>query len=68
MRKLIVAVFFVLASGVSLGQTEVLKPAYDFSLPREVRTQLAESAAPPEIMAQVLDRAWAEAGDTSEAG
>ena len=49
MRKLIVAVFFVLASGVSLGQTEVLKPAYDFSLPREVRIQLAESAAPPEI-------------------
>ena len=25
-------------------------------------------AQPPEIMTQVLDRAWAEAGDTSEAG
>src|SRR5215472_2519115 len=49
MRKLIVAVFFVLASGVSLGQTEALKSAYDFSLPRAERIQLAESAAPPEV-------------------
>ena len=30
-------------------QTPIPKPAYDFSLPREARIQLAESAAPPEI-------------------
>jgi hypothetical protein len=34
---------------VTLGQTDMLKPAYDFSLPREERIKLAESAAPPEI-------------------
>ena len=30
-------------------QTEAPKPKYDFSLPREERIKLAESAAPPEI-------------------
>lgn len=49
MHKLIVAAFITLASGVTVGQTEGLKPAYDFSLPRDARIQLAESAAPPEI-------------------
>jgi hypothetical protein len=39
----------VSASLVSLAQTEPPKPAYDFSLPREERIKLAESAAPPEI-------------------
>ena len=33
----------------ALGQTDMPKPAYDFSLPREERIKLAESAAPPEI-------------------
>jgi hypothetical protein len=32
-----------------LAQTDMPKPAYDFSLPREERIKLAESAAPPEI-------------------
>jgi hypothetical protein len=31
------------------AQTEMPKPAYDFSLPREERIKLAESAAPAEI-------------------
>jgi hypothetical protein len=46
----------ILSIGVVLGaslagfaQTEMPKPAYDFSLPREDRIKLAESAAPPEI-------------------
>ena len=42
----------VLALGISLtalAQTDNAKPAYDFSLPREERIKLAESAAPPEI-------------------
>jgi hypothetical protein len=33
----------------ALTQTDMPKPAYDFSLPREERIHLAESAAPPEI-------------------
>ena len=49
MRKLIAAALFVLANRITLGQTEGPKPAYDFSLSREARIQLAESAAPPEI-------------------
>lgn len=47
---------WILSIGVLLGinlaafaQTEMPKPAYDFSLPREERIRLAESAAPPEI-------------------
>jgi hypothetical protein len=32
-----------------LDQTDMPKPAYDFSLPREERIKLAESAAPAEI-------------------
>jgi hypothetical protein len=31
------------------AQTEALKAKYDFSLPREEKIKLAESAAPPEI-------------------
>ena len=34
-----------------LAQTDVPKPVYDFSLPREQKIKLAESAAPPEISA-----------------
>jgi hypothetical protein len=46
----------ILLAGALLGpnlvisaQTDMPKPAYDFSLPREDRIKLAESAAPPEI-------------------
>ncbi|HZQ69671.1 MAG TPA: hypothetical protein VFA68_14200 [Terriglobales bacterium] len=34
---------------LSWAQSEMPKPAYDLSLPREDRIKLAESAAPPEI-------------------
>ena len=34
---------------VAFGQSDMPKPAYDFSAPREDRLRLAESAAPPEI-------------------
>jgi hypothetical protein len=34
---------------INFGQADMPKPAYDFSLPREDRIKLAESAAPPEI-------------------
>jgi len=34
---------------IAFAQTEVPKPSYDFSLPREEKIKLAESAAPPEI-------------------
>ena len=37
------------ASLAAFGQTEMPKPAYDLSLPREEKIKLAESAAPPEI-------------------
>jgi hypothetical protein len=37
------------ANVAAFAQTEMPKPAYDFSLPREERIKLAESAAPPEI-------------------
>jgi len=34
---------------IGIAQSDPPKPAYDFSLPREERIKLAESAAPPEI-------------------
>jgi hypothetical protein len=37
------------ASLTTSAQTEMPKPAYDLSLPREEKIKLAESAAPPEI-------------------
>ena len=46
MRKLSLWLF-LLASAAA--QTAELKPAYDFSLPREERIKLAESAAPAEV-------------------
>ena len=39
----------LVASLTAGAQTEMPKPAYDFSLPREEKIKLAESAAPPEI-------------------
>ena len=47
MSRVMLTVLFL---GTSLlAQTSALKPAYDFSLPREERIRLAESAAPQEI-------------------
>jgi hypothetical protein len=51
MRRMFSALFLLCGSAVGLAQTDNLKPAYDFSLPREERIKLAESAAPPEISA-----------------
>jgi hypothetical protein len=46
----ILAVSLLLAANlVVFAQTDMPKPAYDFSLPREEKIKLAESAAPPEI-------------------
>jgi hypothetical protein len=53
--------FCLLACLSAVAQTDDLKPKYDFSLPREEKIKLAESAAPPEITGKatlyVLDRA-----------
>ena len=51
MHKLIIVMAFG-CSTVAAAQTEATKPAYDFSLSREARIALAESAAPPEISGQ----------------
>jgi hypothetical protein len=52
--------FCLLACLPAITQTNGLKPKYDFSLPREEKIKLAESAAPPEISGKatvyVLDR------------
>ena len=57
--KLLLALFFA-QSLILPAQTEAPKPAYDFSLPREERIKLAESAAPPQISSKatvyVLER------------
>jgi len=49
MRTLILAGLLLTANFPALAQTEKPKAAYDFSLSREERIKLAESAAPPEI-------------------
>lgn len=49
MRVMISATLLLASSVVALAQTNSPKPAYDFSLPREERIKLAESAAPPEV-------------------
>src|SRR5271155_689557 len=43
------AFLFFASYFVAFDQAPVPKPAYDFSLPREARIALAESAAPPEV-------------------
>jgi hypothetical protein len=48
MRTLVLAGLSLAINAVALAQDKP-KPAYDFSLPREERIKLAESAAPPEI-------------------
>ena len=49
MRKMLLAGLLLGTNLSALAQTDMPKPAYDFSLPREERIKLAESAAPPEI-------------------
>jgi len=60
MRKMQLAVLLLGISTSAHAQANSPKPAYDFSLPREERIQLAESAAPPEISSKatvyVLER------------
>ena len=49
MRRLIMAGLLVCGVQAVYAQSEMPKPTYDFSLPREERIKLTESAAPPEI-------------------
>ena len=49
MIRFSLAVLLLGSCSLVLAQSNNLKPAYDFSLPREERIKLAESAAPPEI-------------------
>lgn len=60
MRILCLLVSLLGTNFVTAAQTETLKPTYDFSLSREAKIKLAESAAPPEISGQatiyILDR------------
>lgn len=48
-RALLVPLLFSLSNLLALSQTKTLKPTYDFSLPRQEKIKLAESAAPPEL-------------------
>ncbi len=49
MRRMLLAILLLGSSTIVHAQTNGPKPAYDFSLPREEKIKLAESAAPPEI-------------------
>lgn len=49
MRKSAIFAFFVLQAASVFAQGDKPKPMYDFSLSREEKIKLAESAAPPEI-------------------
>lgn len=49
MRKVILAGLLFGSNMAAFGQAERPKPTYDFSLSREDKIKLAESAAPPEI-------------------
>lgn len=52
MHTILTVSLLLAANLVVFAQTDMPKPAYDFSLPREERIKLAESAAPPEISGQ----------------
>jgi hypothetical protein len=43
------SISLLLVSAAAFAQSDMPKPAYDFSLPREDRIKLAESAAPGEV-------------------
>src|SRR3989304_3004851 len=49
MRIALLAILGLGSSEVTVGQAEKPRPVFDFSLPREERINLAESAAPPAI-------------------
>ena len=49
MRTILLQSLLLATPLLAIAQTDTLKPAYDFSLPREDKIQLAESAAPPEV-------------------
>jgi hypothetical protein len=49
MRRVLSHAVLPLVSLVMLAQSEKPKPSYDFSLRREEKIKLAESAAPPEV-------------------
>jgi hypothetical protein len=49
MRRTLLGILLLAGVCCVYGQTDVPKAAYDFSLPREEKIKLAESAAPPEI-------------------
>ena len=50
MRKLLPVAFIFLAGNLTaFAQTPTVKPAYDFSLSRDEKIKLAQSAAPPEV-------------------
>jgi hypothetical protein len=49
MSRTLVAILVLAPNLVAFAQSDTPKAAYDFSLPREERIKLAESAAPPEI-------------------
>jgi hypothetical protein len=50
MHKIIIVVTLILAGNpTTFAQADMPKPTYDFSLSRESKIKLAESAAPPEI-------------------
>jgi hypothetical protein len=49
MWRLVIGSLLFGSSFFAVAQSDMPKPAYDFSLPREDRIKLAESAAPPEI-------------------
>jgi hypothetical protein len=49
MRRVLIVFLLLVCIPILEAQTDTPKAAYDFSLPREERIKLAESAAPPEI-------------------
>jgi len=49
MRNPLPLLLLATSSLLAFSQTDTLKPAYDFSMPREERIKLAESAAPAEV-------------------
>lgn len=49
MWRMLFAAFLFGSDLITLAQSDMPKPTYDFSLPQEERIKLAESAGPPEV-------------------
>lgn len=49
MRKALLVTLVLVGSLMAFAQADMPKPTYDFSLSREGKVKLAESAAPPEV-------------------